>query len=130
MFSFGSKSLLKLNNAKVHPDIRRLMIEAIKTSPIDFTILETVRDVKTQLLYLEKGTTKTLKSRHIPSSNASGLCEAIDIAPYPIDWKNIDRFKKLSEHIKKTANKMGIKITYGGNWKTLKDYPHYELTKG
>lgn len=127
MFKFGKKSLEKLNNPKVHPKIKQLMEYAIKSSPLDFTIIETVRTVEQQKINVAKGVSKTMKSRHIPTSNKSGLCEAIDIAPYPINWKDIKSFITLSEHIKKCAKELNIKITYGGDWKTLKDYPHYEL---
>jgi len=128
MYSFSKKSLEKLNNPKVHPKIKQLMLEAIKTSPIDFTIIETVRTIEQQKLNVAKGVSKTLKSRHIPDTNKSGLCEAIDIAPYPINWKDIERFKLLSNHIKQIANALKIPITWGGDWKTFKDYPHYELS--
>ena len=126
-YSFGRKSLEKINNPKVHPRIRELMIEAIATSPIDFTVIETVRTVEQQKINVAKGVSKTMKSRHIPSSNKSGYCEAVDIAPYPINWSNKGRFITLANHIKATAKKMGIQITWGGDWKTLVDMPHYEL---
>ena len=126
-FKFGKKSLEKINNPKLHPKLKLLLNEAIKTSPIDFTVLETVRTIEQQRIYVAKGTSKTMKSRHIPSTNKSGLCEAFDIAPYPIDWKNIARFKQLAEHIKKVAKQLNIAIEHGGDWKTLKDYPHYQL---
>ena len=127
MFKFGKKSLDKINNAKFHPKLRLLLVEAIKTSPLDFTVIETVRTIEQQRIYVAKGTSKTMKSRHIPSTNKSGLCEAVDIAPYPIDWKNTARFKQLAEHIKKTAKALNINIVWGGDWKTLIDMPHYEL---
>lgn len=127
MFKFSNKSLDKLNNVKMHPRLRTLMLEAIKTSPIDFTVIETVRTLEQQRKNLAKGVSKTLKSRHIPSSNKSSLCEAVDIAPYPINWKDINSFKKLAEHIKKTADMLKISIEWGGDWKTFKDYPHYQL---
>ena len=127
MFKFSKKSLEKINNPKFHPKLKLLLAEAIKTSPIDFTVLETVRTIEQQKIYVAKGTSKTMKSRHIPSTNKSGLCEAFDIAPYPIDWKNIKRFIILSQHIKRIAQNLHINIAYGGDWKTFKDYPHYEL---
>lgn len=127
MYKFSKKSLERLNNPKLHPLIKKLMVEAIKTSPIDFSIIETIRTVEAQKINVSKGVSKTMKSRHIPSVNKSGLCEAVDIAPYPIDWKNIEKFIDLSKHIKKIAASLGIKIQYGGDWKTFKDYPHYEL---
>lgn len=127
MYQFSKKSLERLNNSNVHPNIKKLMIEAIKTSPIDFSVIETVRTLEQQKINVAKGASKTMKSRHIPSSNKSGLCEAVDVAPYPIDWKNINRFIELSKHIKNTAQKLNIKIQWGGDWKTFKDYPHWEL---
>ena len=127
MYKFSVKSLSKINDPKLHPKLKKLLLEAIKTSPIDFTVTETVRTLEKQAYYLKKGTTKTMKSRHIPSVNKSGLCEAVDLAPYPIDYKNIKRFILLSEHIKKVAKDLNIKIAYGGDWKSFKDYPHYEL---
>ena len=128
-YSFSVKSLNLLNHPKFSPTLRLLMIEAIKDTPIDFTVLETVRTLEKQKEYYAKGTTKTLKSRHIPDTNASGYSEAADIAPYPVNYQDIERFKKLSEHIKKKANQLGIPITWGGDWKSLVDMPHYELKR-
>lgn len=127
MYKFSAKSLSKLNNSKVHPKIKILMQEAIKTSPIDFTIIETVRTIEQQKINVAKGVSKTMNSKHIPSSNKSGYCEAIDIAPYPIDWKNIKRFDELGEHILKTAKKLNIKVRWGKTFTTLVDRPHFEL---
>lgn len=127
MYKFSAKSLSKINHPKFHPKLRLLLLEAIKTSPIDFTVIETVRTIEQQKVYVAKGTSKTMKSRHIPSTNKSGLCEAFDIAPYPINWKDIQRFKDLSIYIKKIARQLNISITYGGDWVTFKDYPHYQL---
>ena len=127
MFSFSVKSWNLLNQEKVHPDIRRLMVEAIKDSPIDFTIIETVRTKQKQLENIKKKVSKTLNSRHIPECNKSGLCEAVDAIPYPVNWKDLSRFKKLAEHIKKKAQELNIPITWGGDFKSFFDGPHYEL---
>ena len=129
MYSFSVKSLNLLNEPKFSPTLRLLLMEAIKDSPIDFTVLETVRTLEKQKEYYAKGTTKTLKSRHIPNTNKSGYSEAADIAPYPINWNDINRFRKLSEHILKKAEQLNIPITWGGNFKTLVDMPHYELKR-
>ena len=127
MYSFSVRSWNKLNMEEVHPDIKRLMVEAIKDTPIDFTIIETVRTLRKQKEYYTKGKSKTLKSRHIPETNKSKKCEAIDIAPYPIDWNNLKRFKILADHIKEKAKELNIPITWGGDFKNFVDMPHYEL---
>ena len=81
MFQYSQKSLDKLNNPKLHPKLKQLFLEAIKNSPVDFTIVETVRTLELQKKYVKDGKSKTLKSRHIPETNKSKLCEAVDIAP-------------------------------------------------
>lgn len=129
MYSFSVKSLNLLNHPKFSPTLRLLLMEAIKDSPLDFTITETVRTLERQKQLKAAGKSKTLKSRHIPDTNKSGYSEAADIAPYPVDYKDIERFKKLSVHIKKKANQLGIPITWGGDWKSLVDMPHYELKR-
>lgn len=129
MYSFSVKSLNLLNHPQFSPTLRLLLMEAIKDTPIDFTILETVRTIERQKQLKAQKKSQTLKSRHIPSSNISGYSEAADIAPYPIDWNDINRFKKLSDHIFKKANQLNIPIAWGGNWKTLVDMPHYELKR-
>ena len=129
MYSFSTKSLNLLNHPKFSPTLRLLLMEAIKDSPIDFTVLETVRTIERQKELKAQGKSQTLRSRHIPSTNISGYSEAADIAPYPINWQDLNRFRKLSEHILKKANQLGIPITWGGNWKTLVDMPHYEIKR-
>ena len=128
-YSFSVKSWNKINAKLVHPDIKRLLVEAIKDTPIDFTVIETVRDMRKQKEYYNKGKSKTLNSRHIPSCNKSGLCEAADLAPYPIDWNDIERFRALAAHILKKAEELNIPITWGGDWTSFIDMPHYELKR-
>jgi peptidoglycan L-alanyl-D-glutamate endopeptidase CwlK len=68
------------------------------------------------------GFTKKSKHNYSPSL-------AVDVCPYPIDWNNIQAFKDLADIVKRKANELGIKIVWGGDWISLKDYPHFELAK-
>ena len=129
MYTFSKKSLEKINHPLFSPILRGLLLKAIKDSPIDFTVIETVRTLEKQKEYVQKGTSKTMKSRHIPYYNKSGYAEAFDIAPYPIDWNDTKRFDILAAHIKKKAKELYIPITWGGDWKTLVDKPHFEITR-
>lgn len=54
--------------------------------------------------------------------------QAVDIAPYPIDWDDIDRFKELAARFKIIAAEKGINIVSGGDWKNFPDYPHFQLS--
>ena len=126
MFQYSQKSLDKLNNPKLHPKIKQLFLEAIKTSLIDFIIVETVRTKELQKHYVATGKSMTLKSRHIPDTNKSKLGEAVDIAPIVNGKTDYTKCDIVAKHIKEVAKKLGIAITWGGDWK-FKDAPHFQL---
>lgn len=122
-FSFSDKSLAKLYEC--HPRLVELMLFAIRTSKDDITVICGFRSNEEQQEAYENGNSraKAGESKHniFPS-------KAIDIAPYPIDWDNIEAFKKLGEHIKIRAIQSAIDIEWGGDWKSFKgDYGHFEL---
>lgn len=52
---------------------------------------------------------------------------AVDVCPYPINWRAVKRFQEMGRVVKKISNQIGIEITWGGDWKSLKDYPHFEI---
>lgn len=122
MPAFSQKSKDKL--ATCHADLQRLMNEVIKET--DITILEGHRNQSDQEADFAKGTTEL----HYPHGRHNAIPSlAVDIAPYPIDFNNIQRFKDLSVTVRRIAQELGISILWGGDaWKTLKDFPHYELT--
>lgn len=74
------------------------------------------------------GSVKKSKHNYKPS-------KAIDIAPYPVDWKKLDRFKAMKEIVIREADKLGIELIWGADWDMdgdiaehkLQDYPHFEL---
>lgn len=121
----SEKSLTKLQGA--HPDLRKVIERAAVLSPIDFTILEVVRTVARQKELVAKGASQTMKSRHIPS--ADGFSHAVDIAPLDggqVSWAWPTYFK-LAPIIKQAAKDVGVPIEWGGDWKTFKDGPHWQL---
>ena len=119
-FKLGPRSLLNLRG--VHPDLVRVVKRAISISDIDFTVIEGLRSVPRQKELFAKGATKTMRSRHI-----NGF--AVDIAPYVAgsirwDWPLFD---KIEDAMKKAAKLENVQITWGGDWKSFKDGPHWEL---
>ena len=139
MPSFGQKSKDKL--ATAHPKLQLIMNEAIKVT--DFTVLYGNRSVEEQFELFKKGrelqsdgtwkkvgsTVTNLDGKTKKSNHNYSPSHAVDIAPYPIDWNDIGRFKALAEVVKKCAKNLNIKIVYGGDWVSFKDYPHFELDK-
>ncbi len=137
MPKFGKQSLDRL--ATCDERIKKVMNEAIKH--YDFTVLYGYRTPAEQFELFRQGRSlvagvwkvtepkkvvtqldgKTKKSNH--NSNPS---KAIDIAPYPIDWNNINRFLDMAKVVKEAAKTVGVEITYGGDWK-MRDYPHFQV---
>ena len=117
-FKLGSKSISKLEG--VHPLLIICVQKAIERSEIDFTVLEGLRTAERQKQLVADGKSQTLNSLHL-----KGL--AVDLAPLPIDWNNIEAFLLVAKAMKSAASELGIKLTYGGDWKTFKDYPHFQL---
>lgn len=143
MPQFGKRSLQSLEG--VHPNLVRLMKEAIKDSPIDFTITDGVRTTKEQQDLYAKGRTAPgsivttrdgiiRKSEHQPK--VDGFGHAVDLYPYvngKIDFNAVNELKTIGAHIKATALRLGIKIVWGGDFKATAtlpkgwDKPHFEL---
>lgn len=120
MYKFSSKS--KKNLESCHQDLQRVFNEVIKIT--DCSVICGHRSEEEQNEAFENGRShlKWPKSNHnnIPS-------RAVDVAPYPIDWNDINRFFYLSGVVFTIANQLNIQIAWGGHWKSLKDYPHFEL---
>lgn len=119
-YSFGARSLERMKG--VHPDLVKVMKAAITCSTLDFTVLEGLRTLETQKKYFAKGATRTMNSRHLTG-------HAIDVAPIidgEIRW-DWPLYHKLADVIKKAAKEQGVKISWGGDWKSFKDGPHWEL---
>lgn len=119
-FTLSARSLRRLEG--VHPDLVRVIKRAIQTSTVDFTVLEGVRTLATQRQYVATGKSKTMNSRHLTG-------HAVDIAPVvngSVSW-NWDHFYPLADAVKAAAKAEGVPITWGGDWRSFKDGPHWEL---
>lgn len=118
VFSENSKKILK----ECHEDLQRIMNEVIKE--IDIVVLCGHRGEEEQNEAYANGHSKAKfgqsKHNHFPAL-------AIDVAPYPLDWNNIESFEKMGEVVMRKADELGIKIKWGRDFKGLKDYPHFEL---
>ena len=124
----GQRSLDRLSG--VNGSLVAVLKKACESMPFDITVLEGVRSYERQQELLKQGATKVSVSRHMSGN-------AIDIAPYPIDWNDTERFKIVAHHMFAAAKELGIVIRWGGNWsrqdETVKptssfvDMPHFEL---
>lgn len=119
-FVLGSKSLAKLNG--VHPDLVKVVKAAIKLSEVDFTVLEGLRTLTRQKQLLAAGATKTLNSRHL-TGHAVDLGALIG-GTVRWDWP---LYFKIADAMKAAAADLGIPLEWGGDWRTFKDGPHFQL---
>jgi len=119
------RSLERLEGA--HPDLQKVIKRAAAISDLDFTVLEVLRSLERQRQLVAKGASKTMKSRHLPS--ADGKSRACDIAPLidgAVSW-DWPLYHRLAVVIKQAAVEVGVPIEWGGDWRTFKDGPHWQL---
>lgn len=120
--SYGLGERSRKNLQGVHPDLVKVVERAIQITEQDFTVIEGLRTVERQKDLLARGFTKTMNSRHITG-------HAVDIAPYPINWDDRERFRNVSKAVKQAAKELGVAIVWGGDWKGSWDMPHYQLDR-
>jgi peptidoglycan L-alanyl-D-glutamate endopeptidase CwlK len=116
----GPRSIARLQD--VHPDLVRVVRRAAALSSLDFTVLEGLRTLPRQKQLLAQGATRTLNSRHLTG-------HAVDLAPMiggtvSWDWPLYNRLAKI---VKAAAAHEKVPIVWGGDWRTFKDGPHWEL---
>lgn len=107
----------------VHPDLVRVVHRALQLSPIDFGISEGLRTMERQIQLKKAGASKTLNSRHL-----SG--HAVDVVAYigsEVRW-DWPLYEQIAAAFKQAAKELDVPITWGGDWTTLKDGPHFELS--
>jgi len=128
MPKFGKTSRERLDG--VDEKLVAVLERAIKYK--DFTIITGHRGKKEQNQMVADGKSKL----NWPDSKHNGKpSKAVDVAPYPIDWKDTGRFYHLAGYIQGIGEAMGIKIRFGGDWdrdgelsdNTFNDLPHLEL---
>lgn len=121
MPSFSPISKLRL--ATCHPELQRLFNDVVELR--DCAILVGHRGEADQAAACAAGKSRT----PWPTSNHNCTpSRAVDVAPYPVDWSDIDGFKEFAAFVQERAVALGISIRWGGDFKHLKDYDHFELT--
>ena len=120
-FRLSERSIRKLEG--VHPDLVKVVKRAIDITEVDFAVTEGLRTKKRQEELVKLGASKTMKSRHL-TGHAVDLAAVIG-SEIRWDWP---LYYKIAEAIKKSANELKVPIEWGGDWKSFKDGPHFQLT--
>lgn len=130
-FKFSKRSLAEIET--LEPDLQIVLSKVMNWQIIDFTVIQGVRTIEEQKELVRTGKSRTMNSKHLP--NRFGMSEAVDIAPWPIDWNDPERFFFLGGLVFAAAEEMGVKLRWGGDWDSDKDFrdqtfidlPHFEL---
>lgn len=127
-FQLSQRSLARLIG--VHPDLVEIVKLAIQRTAVDFTVVEGVRTLEQQREYVTKGASQTMNSYHLPQ--ADGLGHAVDLAPLvrgAIPWNDWKAFADLAGVVKACAAELGVPVEWGGDWKSFKDGPHFQIPR-
>lgn len=120
-FYLSNRSLNNLID--VHPDLVAVVEKAIQITQVDFVVVEGIRSLERQTQLVKSGASKTTKSRHLTG-------HAVDLAAFVGDEVRWDwpLYTQIAAAMKAAAKSLGVTITWGGDWKSFKDGPHFELS--
>lgn len=132
--SFSKLSEQRL--AECHPDLQKIF--QIVSQKYPCTITQGHRNQADQHTAFVTGKSKL----DWPNGNHNKLpSNAVDACPDPVNYsnaiKNIVRFYNFAGYVQRVADELGIKIRYGGDWDSDKDFSdqkfddlvHFELVE-
>jgi peptidoglycan LD-endopeptidase CwlK len=133
MPNFGKTSTERL--ATCHPLLKLLFERVVKG--FDCTIVHGYRGALSQDRLFHEGKTfkKYPESLHNIEFMDTPQSLAADVAPWPLDWNDLDRFRFFAGYVKGVADGLGIEVRWGGDWdgdtqvkdNEFNDLNHFEL---
>jgi len=127
-FELSQRSLSRL--VGVHPDLVEVVKLTIQRTAVDFTVVEGVRRPERQLELVARGASQTQNSHHLKQTDGYG--HAVDLAPLvggAIPWNDWATFRGLADAVKACAAELGVPVEWGGDWKSFKDGPHFQIPR-
>jgi len=113
----------------INPVLIEILKEGIKESPFDFGIPQNggLRTSEDQYLLYKN---KVSKCDGYKNKSYHQTGNAFDIYGYDngkAHW-DIDKLTLIAKHLQKVAKeKFDIHLEWGGDWKSWKDYPHFQI---
>lgn len=121
-YRLSSRSRARLTG--VHPALVAVVERAIASSPVDFMISEGLRSPERQKALVAAGASRTQRSRHL-TGHAVDVAALVD-GQVRWDWP---LYGRIAAAFKAAASELETPIVWGGDWKTLRDGPHFELDR-
>lgn len=115
------------NFVGVHPDLVKVMRLAALRSTVPFVVIHGLRTPELEAALVAQGHSQTTHSRHLP--NKEGLCCAVDVAALEhghVSWSPL-LYRPIWDAVQACGIKANVPIEWGGDWKTLKDWGHFQL---
>lgn len=114
----------------VNPDLVRVVRRAhgMVAPDLTFRVTEGLRTKERQRKLLLSGASTTMKSRHL-TGHAVDLVALVDLdgdGRFEVRW-DWPLYHRLAGWMKTAAREEGVPIEWGGDWKTFKDGPHFQL---
>ncbi len=121
-YKLGTRSEENLRG--VHEALQRIVRRAIQITKQDFTVIEGLRTKERQAQLVKDGFSQTMNSKHLTG-------RAVDIIPFPVlaNWSGYkaQQWKDIADAMKAAAKEQGVRLTWGGDWRSFIDKPHYEI---
>lgn len=116
--------------AHVHPDLVKVITAAYASSTFPFIVINGLRTQEQERINVAKGASQTMHSRHLP--NPKGLACAVDVMATstggtPIWNNNSLSYTAINAAVQQASHDLRIPVEWGGDWKTLKDWGHFQL---
>ena len=146
-FVFSQLSLSRL--VGVNANLVKVVNRALELSDIDFMVVEGLRSREECMINWGKGRNiadclkfgipatyskpneKRVTALANPFNSKHATGRAVDLAPLlsngQPDWNDLSKYRKLAGFMKQASKELNIPIVWGGDWKTLKDNPHFEV---
>ena len=125
MFTLTPEDHLKLQG--VNPKLVQVITKAAETALVPFKVLEGLRSAADQMKAFKSGHSMrdgVHKLSNHQLGKAVDICPLINGQPVVSSWTP---FYPMAANVKAAAKALGIAITWGGDWKSFKDGPHFEL---
>ena len=129
MYKLGGASRREL--AGVHPRLVSVVELAIKITEQDFSVVDGLRTIAEQEEYVRRGTSHTMKSKHLPQPDGYG--HATDLIPYingKARWE-LGACYPIAEAVRAAARQLQVRVVWGGHWGLLNqdDRPPEEMVE-
>lgn len=113
----------------VHQDLQRVIRAAHaamsgRADGLSFTVIEGLRTQKRQAELVAAGASRTMNGRHLTGHAVDLMATVAGKGRW--DWP---LYATLGALVKAEASRLGVAITWGGDWPRLRDGPHFELDR-